>query len=266
MILLALYLLYLGMAGLLAVTAYRRFLRRGGLWASVASLLTLALFSLFLPIPIHGGFTFPLEIAWSELQHEKWQQDVERHDAKERAFRQQMEQRFAGRLTRYARSGEEGGWQRIQLRDGEAAWLDKQSGLFWLPPRVLQTTQANLSLETATAFCQQQPPQGYWALPSEAELALLWQHDGLQLMPSSGQSGVALLFDTSMQLQLVTRYRGRVAGHALRCVALGNGAPRGGYSSSDIPLTLWNRFQLSKTELYTAGTVPNAASLDQEMK
>jgi hypothetical protein len=85
-------------------------------------------------------------------------------------------------------------------------------------------------------------------------------------MPGTGQSSTALLVDNAMQLKLATHYRGRAAGQALRCVALSERAPRGGYQSADIPLALWNSYQLSKGELYSSAAESKSAMPDQEMK
>ena len=252
MIILAFYLVYIALALLLAWRLFRLTYRRGRLVGLLAAFATLLLTALFLPIPIHGGFTFPLQIALDGLQRKEWQQG-ERHTQQRReAFQQGLAQRFAAPLILSSALPTAEGWRSGELDNGEVVWLDEASGLLWRPPQPIDGTSSELSLQQAQQYCGAQFPAGHWGLPTEAELALLWQHQGQRLMPGTEQSSVALLAESELQLQLMTQYHGRVAGHALRCVAIAPQAPRRGYMGSDIPLELWNRFQLGKVELYSA--------------
>jgi hypothetical protein len=74
------------------------------------------------------------------------------------------------------------------------------------------------------------------------------------------------LIDTSLQLEMATHYRGRVAGQAQRCVALSEQAPRRGYLADDLPLSLWNSYQLNKGEIYASTTERGVPPPPQEMK
>lgn len=251
MLFLGFYLLYIALALLLSVKLFRLFRPRGVVAALLASLLCLGALGLFFPIPIHGGFTFPLEMAWHELQREQWQHQAREKDEARLAFERSLERRFAGAIAMAEVKHSDSGWSPGHLADGGVVWLDEASGLVWRAPQTAAADGPMLSLDEAQAYCQAQPPQGYWALPTEAELALLWQHGGHQRMPGTGQSSTALLVDTTLQLQLATHYRGRVAGQALRCVALGERAPRRGYLGDELPLALWNSYQLSKGEIYS---------------
>lgn len=266
MIFLGFYLLFFILALLLAVLVYRRLRGRGLLIAVGGSLLTLLTLALFFPLPIHGGFTFPLEIALQELKREQWKHEATRKDEKRHAFEESLQKRFLGVIENYTVQGEEGEWQRVSVNNTTQALLDTRSGLLWLPPQTMTTQENSISLNVAYAFCQEQAPQGYWALPSEAELALLWQHGGHHLMPATGQSSLALLSDETLQQHMATYYRGRIAGYSLRCVALTEKAPRLGYMSNDIPLSLWNNYQLHKSDIYTKDMASDGAAFNQEIK
>lgn len=251
MFFLGFYLFYLVLALLLSVKLFRLFRPRGMAAALLATFLCLSVLGLFFPIPIHGGFTFPLEMAWYELQREQWRHQAQVRDEALHAFAQSLEQRFAGAMTLDEMRPIDSGWSSGMLPGGEAVWRDEVSGLVWRAPQTVTMNTPLLTLDEAQGYCQEQSPRGYWALPSEAELALLWQHGGQHRMPGTGQSSTALLVDNTLQLKLATYYRGRVAGQVLRCVALSERAPRGGYQSADIPLALWNRYQLSKGDIYS---------------
>lgn len=266
MFLLGFYLFYVMLALLLSVKLFRLFRPRGMATALLASLLSLSVLGLFFPVPIHGGFTFPLEMAWYELQREQWRHQAQVRDEARHAFAQSLELRFAGVIPLDDMKRLDSGWSSGLLSGGELVWRDEQSGLVWRAPQTVSMTAQLLGLNEAQDYCQRLPPQGYWALPSEAELALLWQHGGHQWMPGTGQSSTALLVDNALQLKQATYYLGRAAGQALRCVALSERAPRGGYQSADIPLALWNRYQLSKGDLYSSAAGQKFAIPYQDMK
>jgi hypothetical protein len=246
------FVLYAGLALLLGVMVFRLLRRRGWLVALLLSLLCLGILGLFFPVPMHGGFTFPLEIAWHELKRVQWQQEENGSDEKRLAFKQQLERRFATVIHLSAAKSVAKGWSSTQKDDGEEAWLDEESGLLWRAPQAVNSGGQMLTLDEAKEFCHAQPRQGYWSLPTEAELALFWRHGGHRLMPGTGQSSTALLADDDLQIEMATHYRGRVAGQAVRCVAITDVAPRGGYHGRDIPLALWNDYQLNKGEIYSA--------------
>lgn len=252
MLFLGFYLPYTALALLLSVKLFRLFRPRGVVAALLASLLCLGALGLLFPLPIHGGFTFPLEMVWHELQREPWQHQARERGEAQLAFERSLEQRFAGAITLAEMRGIDSGWSSALLPGGEAVWRDEVSGLVWRAPQTVTMNAPLLTLDEAQAYCHAQPPQGFWALPTEAELALLWQHGGHHRMPGTGQSSTALLVDTTLQLKLATHYRGRVAGEALRCVALSDRAPRRGYLGDELPPGLWNRYQLSKGEIYSS--------------
>ena len=256
----------MGLALLLAVKVFRLLKRRGWVVALLASTLSLSALALFFPVPMHGGFTFPLEIAWHELKREKWQHEEKRSDEKRLAFDKKLQQRFADTINLYATTRVANGWSSTQTSDGETAWLDEQSSLLWRAPQPVISGENMLTLDDAKDFCSRQSRLGYWSLPSEAELALFWQHGGQQWMPGTGQSSTAMLVESDLQLEMATHYRGRVAGHALRCVAITDSAPRSGYHSGDIPLALWNDYQMSKAEIYISSTKQIFVAPNQEIK
>lgn len=260
------YLIFFVLAVSLAVVLFRRLRSVGVIRAIVLTLLALCAFGLFFPIPIHGGFTFPLEILYGELQQEKWRQEEGRAEERKRVFELSSVQRFDNVFTGYERLSEGGGWQEVLLPHGVTAWLDLDSRLFWLPPQRLENTVTALDLEQAMAFCRRQSPQGYWALPTEGEMALLWQHGGQHIMPGTGHSSAAVLLQGELQLQLLTQYRGKIPGFTLRCVALSTSAPRRGYTASDIPLSLWNEYQLNKADIYSTMGKTDGTPLSQEIK
>ena len=266
MIIIAFFVLYMGLALLLAVKVFRLLKQRGWMVALLVSLLSLSALALFLTIPIHGGFTFPLEIAWHELKREKWQKDETRSDEKRFAFKNNMKRRFAGPINLEATKRVANGWSSTQIAEGKDVWLDEESGLLWLAPQSVVSGENMLALAEAKEFCRKQPRQGYWSLPSEAELALFWQHGGQRWMPGTGQSSTAVLLDSDLRLEMATHYRGRVTGHALRCVAITDLAPRSGYHSGDIPLALWNDYQMSKVEIYSSTTKQTFTVPNQEIK
>jgi hypothetical protein len=49
-------------------------------------------------------------------------------------------------------------------------------------------------------------------------------------------------------------------------VALSDGAPRRGYLDDELPRDLWNRYQLSRGEIYASAAGQKFASPDQEIK
>ena len=260
MIVLGIYLLFFVIALALVVMVFRRLRPRGLLPAAAASMFSLCGFALFFPIPIHGGFTFPREIMLWELEQSKTEYEVKGRERKHEAFERSLEQRFSGVITDYEVVQEKAGWAKLSL---PLAWLDRESGLIWLPPQPLASNVERVEREAAEAFCRRQVPKGYWALPTEAEMALLWQHGGHHIMPGTGHSSAALLIQQELQVQMLTQYRGNIAGYALRCVAISRDAPRRGYIGSDLPLSLWNRFQLNKVEIYSAATA-SPADLDAQ--
>lgn len=262
MIMLAFYLLFLAATAGLVIWIYRHLRTRGRVRALLGGLLGLLGAVLFFPLPIHGGFTFPLEVIWHEWRHLSWQRPSRRAEALDAALLQRMRQRFAGVTEGYTPLRNEGKWQQVMLSPGGTAWLDGESGLLWLPLQSLPAMDDGtvLMLDEGERFCRSQPPQGYWALPSEAELALLWGHGGHRLMPGNGRGSVAILAEQGLGMVLESHYRGGVGGFALRCVAITATAPREGYLSGQIPLGLWNAFQLAKQELVGPVGVPPSSA------
>ncbi len=256
MIIVGLYLLYLFLALMLVVATYRQLYLRGRLQASVASGMVLCAFALFFPIPIHGDLTFPLEMIWQELAQQSEACKEQRDEQGQQAFHQLLERRFRGVVDDYELVGNESVWHTVQLHNGEQVQLDSESGLLWHGPHVVPGSLQQMSIDEAEQFCQQLFPAGYWALPSEAEAALLWLHGGHRLMPATGHSAMLVRWDEALLLKMPTRFRGSRAGYALRCVALTQTVPRRGYLGSDLPLDLWNRYQLQKGELFQAQKAP----------
>jgi len=240
----------LGVGVALAVAAFRLTRRLGRAIASTIALGVLGIEALLWPIPIHGGFTFPIEIALSELSSLRRAADEERDRSADRAFLASLEGRFAGPLEPEILERGTDGWTRVTNAAGDELWLDESSGLVWRGPLVWDAAGARPDLAGAQAFCAGLEPAGHWALPTEGELLSLWRARGQERMPWDGRSSLAALAAPGMRSLLVTRYAGSLPGYSLRCVARTNAAPLRGYVSDDFPLQESNRFQLEKRTLF----------------
>lgn len=230
-----------------AVSIFRWMKKRGTGVALLASGLSVVLLSLFYPIPIHGGFTFLVEIMLSELRTERTRIEHMVKEERKEAFREKLAARFRGPLAFPVREKVTEQWSSFRTAGGARGWYDAQAGLAWTDMLPLERTGAPHDLDRAKAYCAAQEPRGFWALPTEAELSLFWKAGGYRLSPLGGYGTIGLLEDIDLQTELLTIRISRNGTYAVRCVALGPGAPAAGYSKKDIPLEEWNAYQLRKT-------------------
>lgn len=221
--------------------------RRGVGRALLGSGLALALLALFFPIPVHGGFTFPVEIILHELRSERRRVDQQETNEGKEAFRKKLAARFGGPLALPFRQDAAELLYPVVTAGGTRGFFDARSGLAWTDMLPLQPTGAPPDLAGAKAFCGQIEPKGSWALPTEAELSLFWKAGGYRLSPLADYGTAGLLENVDYQTELLSVRVSKAGAYALRCVALGPGAPAGGYLSGDIPSDEWNEYQLRKT-------------------
>jgi hypothetical protein len=247
MYLLVFFGIYVLIVAFVAAGIFRWLKNRGIGWALLASGLGVALLSLVFPIPVHGGFTFPVEIMLSELRSKRVQ--IEQKESKERqeAFLEKLAARFAGPLVLPVREPLTEQLSSFMTAHGIRGWYDSRSGLAWTDMLPLERTGAPPDLDRAKAFCAAIEPQGSWALPTEAELSLFWKAGGYRFSPLADYGTAGLLENVDLQIEILSLRTSRNGTYALRCVALGPGAPAAGYSSKDIPLEEWNAYQIQKT-------------------
>lgn len=238
------------------VLVYRWVGRRNRLFGVLAGLLSSGILVLIWPVPIHGGFTFFGEVLVDELYDEWRRVEAKQEERKDQRFMSALETRFAGALNVERVETQTGSWSTIILRNGESAWLDKQSGLVWSAPRTLTTTSVLASIDAGKTLCRQLKPGGYWALPTEAERYQFWRANGRTHLPHKVSPAMAVIVDENKGIELpsVSLPAKRSGNNStpgttqlmIRCVARGPDAPLRGYIRSDIPLSEWNRYQLAK--------------------
>lgn len=221
--------------------------KRGTSRALLASGLTVVLLGLFFPIPVHGGFTFPIEIMLHELRSGRRLAEQEVRNESKEAFRKKLAARFQGPLVMSVREQVTDQFSSITTQGGTPGWFATRSGLAWTDMLPLDIGSAAPDLERAKAFCAQIEPRGFWGLPTEAELSLFWKAGGYDVSPLSDYGTVSLLENIDLQTEMSSVRTSRSGAYALRCVALGPGAPVTGYLSADIPLPDWNGYQVQKT-------------------
>jgi hypothetical protein len=229
-----------------ALLVYRQLRRFGRVRAGSASLATLALALLFCPIPVHGGFTFVLEMLVRELRQQQvvFQEQVD--TSRQQAFLQRLEQRFAGPIPHAAVAPAHDGWQPVTIAgSGPAAWLELGHQLIWSEAFLWQEA-TDFTLDKPKAFCSGLAPAGFWALPSEAEMVLFWRAGGAQVGGPT-INAVSFSIDEKLLQEIPSVHLGRNGHRFLRCVARTEQAPARGYIDSDIPLADWNSYQLAKT-------------------
>ena len=244
------YGVFLVLALVVAATAYHLARPYGPAVAITVTLGVASVEALLFPIPIHGGFTFLLEVAVDELKTLQSSLEQRGDRAADRAFLAALETRFASALSFERLEVRPDGWTRVIDETGAEAWLAADSGLVWRGPLIWERAPTEPSLEEAEDFCAAQPPTGRWALPTDGELLTLWSSNGHALMPGDGRSSLTRTVDTEMTMELQTKFVGRVAGYSLGCVARSEAAPRRGYISEDFSLVERNRFQLQKTQIF----------------
>jgi hypothetical protein len=238
-----------GMASVLGATAAYLFLRRWGrVPALIGVLLGFFFGGLLFPFPIHGGVTFLGAVLWEELSWWAQRRVARREERRDEDFRRTLEQRFAGDLPFVPRKRLQGLWMEAMLEDGSIAWYDTESGLAWSDAQTVPSWEPGGDIEPGRRFCSEKPPTGYWALPTEGELFMFWEHAGHRLSPWTGQSTPSVLVDEMLNMQLPVWYRGSGKTVAVRCVARSPRAPKVGYLQSDIELSQWNRYQMDKAE------------------
>ncbi|OGQ94189.1 MAG: hypothetical protein A2521_05870 [Deltaproteobacteria bacterium RIFOXYD12_FULL_57_12] len=247
MFLLIFYGIYVFIVVAVAVGVFRWLKKKGIGKALLASGLCVTLLSLFFPIPIHGGFTFLVEIMLVELRSGLDRVEQNEKNERKEAFQEKLAARFRGPLALPAREQVTAQLSSFMTANGTRGWYDAQSGLAWTDMLALERTGAPPDLEQAKAFCREFEPKGYWALPTEAELSLFWKAGGYRFSPLADFGTAGLLENVDLQIEMLSLRTSRNGTYALRCVALGPGAPAAGYSSQDIPLKEWNTYQLQKT-------------------
>jgi hypothetical protein len=244
-------------AGLLVFFLLRR---RGHVLAVGVSLVTLAVFVLIWPIPIHGGFTILGEVMFDEWSREWDRSNEVRSDHEQQAYIESFAQRFVGELPILGREPARYGWQAVTYSAGRPAWLDADNGQIWSDWLELAPTPSLPALEVAKARCEEYAPVGYWSLPTEAEHALMWKAEGHKVLPAAEAGSVSFIVDSDFRMEFATYHVGVASDNgsrnarggsarrfAVHCVALGPGGPARGYLQQDIPLDDWNRYQLSKS-------------------
>lgn len=241
-----------------AIAVYRVVARWGRGRGVMAALVALLVGVAVWPLPIHGGFMLLGEV-WvdelrSSLQQQAERRDTRRHDA----FIEGQARRFAARLDFVAGGEVESGWRSGTTPEGSPVWLDEASGLVWSEVLPFAVTDPTESLRAASQACADHPPRGQWALPTDAEGYFAWRNGGQQVLPRRSGRFVSQRVDTTFELTLpvvaIVRPRdARPAGQEsgelawrVRCVALGEKAPRRGYLDLDISRNDWNTYQLDK--------------------
>lgn len=238
------------------VFVYRRLRYRNRIVAVISGLITSTCLVVIWPIPIHGGFIFLGEVMLDELSRQRQyaeQQQIREADVE---FLQKLEQRFAGELPHKASISLTANWDALTLSSNRMAWYDRQSGLVWSESLPLSTTNPLGSVAEASRRCQNYAPQGYWSLPTEAERYQFWRANGSRYLPDKQAPALAVMVDETLRLQMPSASLASGQNNnqsenmsqqlIIRCVARGSGAPQRGYIRSDVPLTEWNRYQLSK--------------------
>jgi hypothetical protein len=219
----------------------------------LSSLSITAVTALLWPIPIHGGITMIGGILLEEFSSRR-KQTPERPALPSGSDAHFRSGRFAGRMEIRSEISTADRWHAVVLGRNRRAWLDPSSGLLWSDSQRLTGSSRLHRIDAAKRLCTELEPAGYWALPTEAEQALLWNTATRSGLPGSEISEVSYIVDDSLGMELpVFRVRGHgnnesavPPGATIRCVALGPGAPPGGFIRRDIDLELWNRYQTSK--------------------
>lgn len=202
----------------------RRFFPRLRLFPLVIGLSLVAL--ALTPVPTRHGLLFLLPELVSEGSRELSRARAARQDRQREA---RLESRFAGYLPEEHLPGR---------------WRDPATGLVWTGQVASVPDISRGSLRQGQALCADLVPRGYWAVPRNAEFYLLARAgrlDGRWLAEVFlAPEGISV---PGLQQRGQARQHS-AAGVPLRCVAVTPPAPRSGYSSSDIPLDDWNRYQL----------------------
>ena len=238
--------------GVAVFLALRRY---GHALAAVAGVVAAAGLVLVWPLPIHGGFMLLGEALYDEWSRERERMDRAREDRTRERYVQRLADRFRGELPIQDRVALRGGWQRVSFAAGRTAWLDTRNGQVWSAWLALGESPSLPALEDAKRRCREHEPRGYWALPTEAEHALMWNAGGADVLPASDAGSVSYVVDETMRMELPTYRLGRSDNarpqasrrFAVQCVARGPGGPARGYVKRDVPLADWNRYQLSKS-------------------
>lgn len=237
----------MAIAALLGATAGYFLLRRWGRGPAITGVVIGILAgALLFPLPIHGGATFLGAVLWEQIEQLTDSQAARRDERRDESFRREFERRFAGDLAFVPGKSRASPWMEAILPDGTAALYDAESGLVWSSPRTVRSWEPGGDLEPGRRFCAQLSPEGYWALPTEAELYGFWAHEGHRLSPWTGQSTPSVLVDEALRMEIPVWYRGRDSGVAVRCVARSPRAPKAGYPQSEVDLARWNAYQLEK--------------------
>ena len=244
------YAVFLIVAIVIAVLTYKALHHRSRLLAAGVSSLPVIVLALFYPIPIHGGVTFLIEILIEEWQAQQQNRGVRIQEEAQDAFIDSLKTRFAGPLAFQIVGPSLGSWSKITTVEGTAGWHESQNHLVWTDLLSWPDAPPVPTLQDAKAFCHSLSPQGYWALPTEAELYFFWKADGPRVSPGQDFSSLAYSVDIDLKMELLTVFRGQRPGYALRCVARGPDVPEMGFTQDDIALAEWNTFQLNKADIF----------------
>lgn len=245
MVILLLYAAVLLVPAAASLAAWLVLRRRGRPVALAAAATCLLLGGLLAPLPVHGGFTTPLFIALHELSRAPDAVKEIRDDATIQDRRRSREARFTAPLEHVELGPLVPPFRELRTSTGERAFIDGSSGLIWSLAEPWSQPEAD-PLVAARAFCARRAPEGRWALPSDAELALLWDHGGTALTGGPPFNAVSYSARDDVPFDVPMLRARSAAGPLLRCVARSAAAPAGGYVDADVPLELWNRFQLEK--------------------
>lgn len=247
MFLLAFYVTFALITAAVGAFIFLRLKSRGAGRAVAASGIGVAFLLLFFPIPVHGGFTFPVEIMLAELRSLRARAEQTENHGRKEAFRKRLAARFGGPLALAVQEQVKEPLSAFSTAGGVQGFYDARSGLAWTDLLALEGAGTPPDLERARAFCADIEPKGFWALPTEAELSLFWKAGGYVLSPLGGYGTAGLLENVDFQTEMLSVRSSRNGTYALRCVAIGPAGPAGGYLSGDIPLEDWNAYQLQKT-------------------
>lgn len=238
--------------GSLSFFAYRKLRRFGAAPSALIASLFFILAVLLWPIPIHGGFTVLGEVMYNDWARER--ELAKQAQQEVAAVRQRLAPRFAGTVAYHRTRSLERGWSEIVESNGTIAWLDSTTGLIWSKWTALPASASRPSLSLAKAHCADREPQGYWALATAAENALMWHAGGHKLMPRSPTSWMSFTTQADFGFELPSYHlrssssnqqpRNAQETFSVRCVARSETAPEWGYTQEDVDLEIWNTYQL----------------------
>ncbi|HAS55046.1 MAG TPA: hypothetical protein DCS42_13475, partial [Nitrospiraceae bacterium] len=193
---------YILIAIAVSVSVCRWMKKRGTGKALVAGGLSVVVLALFFPIPIHGGFTFLVEVMLSELRAERTRMEQAVKNERKEDFKARLAARFNGPLVFSVRKQITEQWSSITAADGTQGWHHAGSGLVWTDMLALEGTRTPPELDRAKAFCAALAPISSWALPTEAELSLFWKAGGYGFSPLGNYGTISMLEDIDLLIEM----------------------------------------------------------------